>query len=185
MMTAPTPKRDSQFCVPPSSATDSEEFHLESTERFEVFYARELQRIVRLAFVLTGSLVAAEDLAQEAFADAYRRWSEIGRYEKPATWVRRVVLNRAVSARRRRLTELRYLTRLQHRNDFADPDTSHDAELWAEVRRLPRRQAQVITLHYVEQLTTADIAELLDISQAAVKTHLQRARSALAQRLEH
>lgn len=158
---------------------------LNTDDTFDAFYARELSGIIRLAFVLTGSRSAAEDLAQDAFFDAYRRWSQIGRYDKPGTWVRRAVINRAVSVHRRRLLELRHRTAGAHTPDPEASDPLVDHELWAEVRRLPHRQAQAIALHYLEQLTTAEIAALLDISQAAVKTHLQRGRDTLAQRLEH
>ena len=62
-------------------AMDPRELNTDDT--FDVFYARELSGIIRLAFVLTGSRSAAEDLAQDAFFDAYLRWSQIGRYDKP------------------------------------------------------------------------------------------------------
>ena len=164
-------------------AMDPRELNTDDT--FDVFYARELSGIIRLAFVLTGSRSAAEDLAQDAFFDAYLRWSQIGRYDKPGTWVRRAVINRAVSVRRRGLLELRHRASRALAPDPEASDPLVDRELWAEVRRLPHRQAQAVALHYLEQLTTAEIATLLDISQAAVKTHLQRGRETLAQRLGH
>lgn len=152
-------------------------------ERFESFYARELRPVARLAFVLTGSTLVAEDLAQDAFFDAYRRWPTIGAYDDPGAWVRRAVANRAVSVRRRRATELAAVLRLLSRQrDHLDATGPADP-IWAEVRRLPRRQAQVIALHYVDRLSTGEIATLLGISQPAVKTHLQRGRATLATRL--
>jgi hypothetical protein len=70
-------------------------------EPFDVFYRRELRPVVGLAYVLTGRRSAAEDLAQEAFVAAYRRWRDIGGYDDPGAWVRRVVALAAYSARSR------------------------------------------------------------------------------------
>jgi RNA polymerase sigma-70 factor (ECF subfamily) len=55
-------------------------------------------------------------------------------------------------------------------------------EVWQVVRTLPRRQAQVIVLHYQADLSIAEIARTLRISQGAVKAHLHNARKALAER---
>jgi RNA polymerase sigma-70 factor (ECF subfamily) len=57
-------------------------------------------------------------------------------------------------------------------------------EVLHAVRSLPLRQRQCVALRYYEDLTEAQIAETLDISQGSVKTHLHRAMQALTQRLE-
>ncbi|MDP9219733.1 MAG: ECF-type sigma factor, partial [Actinomycetota bacterium] len=50
------------------------------------------------------------------------------------------------------------------------------------VRSLPRRQAQVVALFYLYDLSVADVAATLELSEGSVKTHLSRARAALAER---
>ena len=52
------------------------------------------------------------------------------------------------------------------------------------VRRLPDRQRDCVVLHYYEELTDMEIARTLGISVGSVKTHLHRARTALAAILE-
>jgi RNA polymerase sigma-70 factor (ECF subfamily) len=52
------------------------------------------------------------------------------------------------------------------------------------VRRLPRRQREVVTLYYLADLSVAEVAHLLGISVGSVKAHLSDARSALRARLE-
>lgn len=74
-------------------------------EPFEVFFRREGRRLVGLAYALSGSRLAADDIAQEALFAAYKRWDEVGRLESPGGWVRRVVANQAVSSVRRRVAE--------------------------------------------------------------------------------
>ena len=66
-------------------------------ENFDTFYKAELQRVVGLAYVLSGSRSAAEDLAQDGFVAAYRHWERISSFDDPGAWVRRVVANRGVS----------------------------------------------------------------------------------------
>lgn len=155
-------------------------------ESFDAFYGREVAGVTGLAYVLSGSRAAAEDLSQEAFLAAYRRWDRIARYDDPAAWVRRVAANRAVSRFRRLGAEARALARLvivadRHLPQAFDADT---AEIWEQVRKLPKRQAQAIALAYVEELTYREIAAVLECSTETVKTHLQRARKTLARRLD-
>jgi RNA polymerase sigma-70 factor (ECF subfamily) len=64
---------------------------------------------------------------------------------------------------------------------IAIPELSVDNEdLWSAVRRLPPRQAQVIALRYWDRRSGPEIAEILELSEATVKSHLQRARQTLA-----
>ncbi len=55
-----------------------------------------------------------------------------------------------------------------------------DPAFWDAVRRLPRRQAQCVALHYLEDRSVADIARVLGIGEATVRVHLHRGRSTLA-----
>ncbi len=153
-------------------------------EPFDAFFRRERRAVVGLAYALSGSRLACEDLAHEAFVAAYRRWDEIGAYDNPGAWVRRVVANRAVSAIRRRLAEARAIARLGLGRELPPALPGESAELWALVRALPKRQAQAIALRYVEQLTPEEIAGVLGISRVSVYTHLRRAHQALAADLE-
>jgi len=151
---------------------------------FEAFYAREFRSVVGLAYALSGSRSRAEDLAQEAFVAVLRKWDEVARFDDPGAWVRRVTANRSVSWYRRVAAESRALLRLGN-SDGGSPQLDIEAEsLWAEVRRLAPRQAQVIALHYVDQRTVPEIGRILQCSENTVKTHLQRARNTLARRLK-
>jgi Sigma-70 region 2 len=78
-------------------------------ERFEAFYVREYHAVVRLAYALSGSRLAAEDIAQDAFLRAFRDWDHI---RHPSAWVRKVAVRRAGRVVRRRLLEARALARL-------------------------------------------------------------------------
>lgn len=149
---------------------------------FDAFYAGHYRRTVSLAWALTGSRETAEELVQDAMADAHRRWRTIGAYDDPARWLRRAVVNRSVSVRRRLVHRARGDARLASRlaTERGAGLDARDAQLWATVRRLPARQAQLVALVYVEGLTIADAAATLDVAVPTAKTHLARARARLA-----
>jgi RNA polymerase sigma factor (sigma-70 family) len=149
-------------------------------ENFADFYAREIRNVVGLAYVLSGSRTGAEDLAADAFLAAYRHWDRIGSYDNAGAWVRRVAVNRSISTARRRVAEAKAQIRVTNERGVI-PELSADNEhLWTSVRRLPRRQAQVTALHYWDGLNIREIADVLELTEATVKTHLQRARQTLA-----
>lgn len=146
-------------------------------ESFDSFYGSQYPALVRVGYVLAGSWAVAEDLAQDAFVKAYDRWEHVGGLDDPAAWLRRVVANAATSRWRRLRTELKF----QHR--FVDDpvvDEYGDGELWAAVRRLPRRQAQAIALRFVVGLGPSEIASTLGCSVETARTHLKRAKETLA-----
>jgi RNA polymerase sigma factor (sigma-70 family) len=146
---------------------------------FDDFYASELPRLVALARGLAPAAVA-EDVAQEAMLVAYRRWREVGELERPDLWVRRTCANLAVSQFRRRLVELRVLTKLAGRRQPPAELSERSEEFWTAVRGLPQRQAQAAALRFVYDMPIADIASTLGTSEGTIKQHLSRARAALA-----
>jgi RNA polymerase sigma-70 factor, ECF subfamily len=148
-------------------------------EDFEDFYRREYRRVLALATALCRDKTAAEDVTQDAFVALHRSWAKVRHYSDPEAWIRRVVANRSVSRWRRLRTEASGLVRLGRAEAaiVTDPETD---DVWAAVRALPRRQAQVIALTYLDDLPIRDVARILEIDEPTVKTHLQRGRRALA-----
>lgn len=153
-------------------------------ESFDDFYRREFHSVVGLGRVLSGSYHVAEDLAQHAFTQAHRNWRRVGGFDDPGAWVRRVLVNASTSRFRRLASETKAVARLAGRRDDPVPGADSSEEIWSAVRRLPRRQAQVIALRYWDDLPVAQIATVLECSPETVKTHLKRGRAALAVTLE-
>src|SRR5262245_23510885 len=150
---------------------------------FEGFARRERRPLVELAWSLTGDLGVAEDLAQEALEAAWQAWDRVGGYDRPGAWARRVVANRAAGHTRRASRERRALGRLAGRRAARVELEPADGDVWAAIRTLPARQAQVVALHYLEDLSVAEIAGVLACAAGTVKVHLHRGRLALAQQL--
>ena len=155
-----------------------------AAESFEVFFRREYRAVLGLAVVLSGSVSVAQEITQDAFLATFREWDRVREFENPEAWVRRIVANRSVSRFRRGVVEARALLRLRPtRSEESDFQVDASVDLWREVRRLPRRQAQTIALTYLHDLARQDVAEILGCSEETVKTHLERARRTLADRL--
>lgn len=148
---------------------------------FDAFYRDEFRSVAGLGHVLTGNLAAGEEIAQEGFMAALNRWDEIGAYDSPGAWVRRVVANKAVSRRRRLATERKYLAWLHPSSTAQLPDATIDT--LDAIRRLSPRQAQAIALHYFSDLELAEVAQIMECSVESVRTHLKRARKQLADKL--
>ncbi|MCI0426203.1 MAG: SigE family RNA polymerase sigma factor [Actinobacteria bacterium] len=150
-------------------------------ETFEAFYRREYRQVLGLAAVLCGDLTTAEDLTQDAFASTMQAWHRVASMDNPGAWVRRIVANRSISRFRRGLVELKALTRMGAPATVGLSLSSEIAlDVWREVRRLPKRQAQVVALTYLSDLSRLEVAETLGCSEETVKTHLDRARQRLA-----
>lgn len=170
--------------VPGRTEKDAEEHPTPSIPDFESFYRNEYRRVVGLAYTLSGSRIVAEDITQDAFLAAHRSWDRVGSYDKPEAWVRRVVANLSVSFFRTKAREAKALARLRPSETYLPRLPEPDEQFWKAVRALPARQAQAIALHYLEDRSVADIAEILECSESTVKVHLHKGRNKLARRFE-
>jgi RNA polymerase sigma factor (sigma-70 family) len=124
---------------------------------------------------------AAEDVVQEALVRAWRRRSTFCADRGSArSWLVAVLLDQARRHRTRRPALSVVVDPAEH------PATEIDERLTLEaaIAELPRRQRQVITLHYLADLPVAEIAALLEFTTGSVKSALHDARSALRRRLE-
>ena len=146
---------------------------------FETFYRNEYRAMLGIALALASDRSSAEDLVQEAFISAHRRWDEVSQYDSPQAWVRRALINRATSLRRRVAAEFRAVARMGPPPPALPDLSSETVGVWKEVHELPRRQQQAVALHYVGQLSMTEIADVMGCSQGAVKSHLHRARETL------
>lgn len=150
-------------------------------ESFDDFYHAQYGRVLGIAYALMGDRDRADDVAQDAFVSLHRRWSEISRFDRPDLWVRRVAINGALSWRRRAATELRALTRVASRTTlYSQVSESGSAEVWRFVQKLPRSEAMVVVLVFVDDLTLEQTGRVLGIATPTAKTHLQRAKRKLA-----
>jgi RNA polymerase sigma-70 factor (sigma-E family) len=151
---------------------------------FTDFVAAQWSALHRTAFLMTGDHQLAEDLTQASFTKAYLAWPRISRMEHPAAYVRKALLNQAMSWWRRKSSSELPTDQLQRDAEPGFEETlAVSLAVWNAVLALPRRQRAVIVLHYYEQLSTMEIAELLDMAEGTVRSHLHAARQVLGARL--
>lgn len=133
-----------------------------------------------VALRILGDRQDAEDAASEAMARAAASWRVLRQLGHRRAWVLRVTANVAVDMVRRR-----------RRPATGGPEGavlsgfSEDRLLLADaLRRLPRRQREVLVLRYLADLTEAQVAEQLCITLGAVKQHSRRGLAALRRVLD-
>ena len=151
---------------------------------FEALFDAHYERLVRALTVVAGNRDIAADAVQDAFVKAHLHWNKISRYDDPSGWVRRVAINRLRDEHRRTRRKRRALQRL--RSQPATPNDVPDIDEFTRLlAALPRQQRLTTALYYVDNLTVAEIASTLDISDGTVKSHLHDARRRLRPILEN
>ena len=142
-------------------------------------YASHWHGLVRLAYLMVGDTTLAEDLVQDALVAVHQRWGRLRDSNAALGYVRRTVVNSARSALRHRGVVERYVQRTGA--DEATESAEHLAlvhvqheEMLAALDRLSDKQREVLILRYYSDLSEAEIAETLEISRGAVKTHAHR-----------
>lgn len=134
---------------------------------FEEAYREHRLALLRLAYLMSGSHDASEDVVRSVFASAHERWDQI---EAPLPYLKRAVVNVVKDGQRRRL---RLLARTQERPLVALPPEVD--ETWAQLARLPWAQRAVVVLHYYEDLALTEVAAVLDRPATTVRSDHRRA----------
>jgi RNA polymerase sigma-70 factor (ECF subfamily) len=152
-------------------------------EAFEGLLDRYQNRVFRLAFSFTRDRGRAEELTQDAFLKIWRALPRFDGRASFSTWLYAVARNTCLSALRhdaRRRTQALDET---HEPAARTPEggaLARASGVWGLVDRLPEPQRRVITLFYVEDRSVCEVGRLLDMPEGTVKSHLHRARRALA-----
>jgi RNA polymerase sigma-70 factor (sigma-E family) len=134
----------------------------------------------RIATRLVGDGGEADDVAAEALARAYARWPKVRELDYRDAWVMRVTANVALDVLRKAKRPVPLLA--ESAVDPAEAAVTRLA-LAQALRRLPRRQRDVVVLRYLADLSEADVAESLGVSAGTVKQHAHRALDALRRAL--
>jgi RNA polymerase sigma-70 factor (sigma-E family) len=146
---------------------------------FEVRFDALFTVAYRSAFRLAGDRHQAEDVAQEAMARCFVRWTKVGTYAE--AWVSRTATNLVIDRWRRKEPLSEDLDR--RRSGTVNAPAELRADLVRALRSLSRRQREVVVLRYLVDLPEQDVADALHCSTGTVKRHahrgLERMRSLL------
>ena len=148
----------------------------EAPSEYAWFFQAEYPMVLRTVFLILGDRGRAEDVSQEAFVQLLLHWGKVSRYQRPEAWVRRVAIRLAVRTSRRD----RLRTALEREAPRRREPPFPDLDLADALRKLPMQQRACVLLFYLEDRPIAEIVEILEISEGAVKVHLHRARQRLS-----
>lgn len=150
---------------------------------FEQFVTASSDALLRTAYLVVWDAVEAEDLVQECLLAVARRWPRVRRMDHPHAYARRVLINLALDGAQRRTRRRQELVGDGAATLAALPDESSArrlhavgvrAELVHALGTLPPRQRAVLVLRYFEDLSEAQVAELLGCSLGTVKSTASR-----------
>jgi RNA polymerase sigma factor (sigma-70 family) len=155
-------------------------------DSFEAFFRGHYRPVVRLAQNVVGDVQTAQDVAQDVFLAAYRRFDDD--YERAAGWIRVAAVHTALNALRGdRRRDRRHRLVPGDGSLSSTEDTVIVREARAEVRRvlarLPRRSAALLVMRH-GGMSYAEIADALDVKVGHVGTLLRRAESALRKEMD-
>jgi RNA polymerase sigma-70 factor (ECF subfamily) len=175
-------RKDSVTAVTtPSRAAPRASIAADRQRDFDDFYAAKFDVLRAQIFAYLGDRAEAQDLVQEAFCRAYSRWDRIRKYDDPYSWVRRVAWNLASSRLRRQKTSMTFLRR--QREEHLNGPSPDRVALVAALAKIPPQLRKAVVLHYLGQLSIAEIAAQEEVAEGTVKSWLSRGRLALAEHL--
>ena len=127
--------------------------------------------MVRLAHLLTGSNAVAEDLVHDVFVSLH---GTIESADNPAAYLRTAVVNRCRSYLRR--------SNLESRHQRVEPRVELPPELdetWSALERIPERRRVALVLRFYQDMSVAEIAEVMDCRVGTVTSLIHRGLGSL------
>jgi RNA polymerase sigma-70 factor (ECF subfamily) len=159
------------------------------TALFEILMRRYNQRLYRVSRVILRDDGEAEDVMQDAYVRAYEHLNQFAGKAAFSTWLTRIAIHEALARKRRRgrMEELDALTAdgdsMSILKSSAPTPEANTAQAEARqlleeaIDRLPENYRTVLVLREVEEMSVADTAESLGVTDAVVKTRLHRAHA--------
>lgn len=163
---------------------------------YEVLMRRYNQRLFRVAVSILHEQSEADDVIQETYVRAYQHLADFEGRAKFSTWLTRIAVHESLARARRsaRFQSVEYIE--DYNGDIMSPLTSsgHDPEQEASRRELsavlekailglPEDYRMILMMRHIEEMSTEETAECLQISEQNVKTRLFRARALLRKQL--
>lgn len=165
------------------------------TAMFEILMRRYNQRLYRVSRVILRNDGEAEDVMQDAYVRAYQHLDQFAGKAAFSTWLTRIAVHEAL-ARKRRRERIDELDALAMNGDsmsiLKSSDPSPEANtaqtqarqlLEEAIESLPEAYRTVVVMREVEEMSVADTAETLGVSEGVIKTRLHRAHAMLRKEL--
>jgi RNA polymerase sigma-70 factor (ECF subfamily) len=165
-------------------------------QAFERFVEHFRSKVFRYSWLMCGKPEDAEEVAQETLFSAFERFESLRDPERVRSWIFRIAKNACLMQRRRSVFAPAHELSLDDLTPDAEPAGQSEppdagflrSELRAVLDRvileLPQPYRAVVLLRDLEELSTEETAQVLDLGTDVVKTRLHRGRVALRQRLD-
>lgn len=135
----------------------------------------------RTAFKWTGKQEDAEDIAQEACVKVGRSIHSFRLDSKFSTWLYRIVLNTAhdFKGKQRNHTAIDNAPEAAMANTDATDANAENQELWDMVQTLPEKQRDAVLLVYAQELSHAEVADIMQCKESTVSWYIHESKKAL------
>lgn len=148
---------------------------------FEALVRRHNQRMYRAARAVTRSDIDAEDVLQQAWLNVFKNLSQFRGDASFATWVTRIAVHEAIAVNRKRPVIAEVVDAPGDVTPVTEIDRAQLGALLEQcLAQIPQGNREVMVLRDVLELDTAETAELLGLTEEAVRVRLHRARAAIA-----
>ncbi|WP_062530083.1 RNA polymerase sigma factor [Demequina rhizosphaerae] len=149
-------------------------------EVIEELYRTALPRLCGYGFLLTGSEAEGEELVQAAIVKTFSRWRRIGEVHSAEAYVRAAMRTLTIDAARRATRWRRAMQTLVERGgEDVEGEVAGSDDVAAAIRALPPRVRVAVALRYLDDLTVAETASRMGVTEGAVKKYLHVARERL------
>jgi RNA polymerase sigma-70 factor, ECF subfamily len=151
---------------------------------FEVLLQRYQTKVFRLVFSIVANSARAEEVTQDVFL---KIWQALPGYDgraSLATWIYTIARNTSISYLRAE-SYRKTLPLEEAPEPFAEVEpVLSRIEIERLLASLPDEQREVVVLFYLQERSIEDVAAMLDLPEGTVKSHLHRARKAMATTME-
>ena len=157
---------------------------------FAELYRKYSKAMYNTSLRIVNNTGDAEDVVQEAFTDAFRSLEDFHYKSTFGAWLKRIVINKSINYLRKRKMDMIDIekTNIGH---LPEEDTTDEQEIQMKVEDikkavglLPNGYRTVLTLYLFEGYDQEEIAEILQVSHATVRTQYMRAKQKLVQHIK-
>lgn len=159
---------------------------MKKTKKSEILFMRHARQMFNICLRITANKQDAEDILQEAFIKAYTKYDSLKSEAAFYTWLRRIVINEAISFKRGKIyfpeTDLAGIEQ-DDDDEWNYSNISFDT-INEEIKKLPDGARLVFNLHLLENYSHKEIAQMLEISESTSKSQYHRAKKLLKKNLK-
>ena len=175
-----------------SDQTLIKKFQTGDRDAFTELVSRYQNYICSIAYSWTGDMGRSEDLAQQTFLTAWEKLDQLSEPSKLLPWLRGIVKNLSRNEHRKRATDHAIRNQLQSKGvQFEDRtplmrciSREQSDTLWTILEQIPDLYREPLVLYYREGKSVAKVAELMDLTEDAVKQRLSRGRKLVKSEIE-